>query len=227
MADEITLELSARDTTGKAVKHLRKDGVVPAVIHDHGKESIVVQGDFVAVNKVVKKAGRNRIVSLKADGKNYDALIRSVDIDPKKHTVRHIVFNAVKSDEKVDAEVPVRIAFAVGNEASPAERGGLVVLEQLETVEVEALPKNLPNELIVDGEKLIEVGDQLTVADIVAVPGVTIKTEAHHVIATVFEPSALQAANDAVGGDAEESAPVEVAAEGTEAAAEEPKKDSK
>lgn len=223
MADEITLELSARETTGKAVKHLRKDGVVPAVIHDHGKDSIVVQGEYMAVAKAFRQAGKHQVVSLKAAGKKYNALVRSVDVDPKKGTLRHIVFNAIHANEKVETEIPVRIIFAEGNEASPAERAGLVVLEQLDVVEVEALPKNLPEQLTVDGEKLVEVGDQLTVEDIAPIEGVTIKTEPHHVIATVFEPSALQAANDAAGGDAEEAAPAEES-EGEAAAVAEEKK---
>jgi hypothetical protein len=77
-------------------------------------------------------------------------------------------------------------------------------LHQLEVVEVEALPKNLPDALYFDGEKLAEVGDHLTVADLIVPEGVIVKTDPSHPVATVFEPSALQAANDAVGGDATE-----------------------
>ncbi len=214
MSDDITLELSKRDTTGKAVKHLRKDGVVPAVIHDHGKESVVVQGEYMALTKAVQKAGKHHPVTVKANGKNYLALIKSVDLDPKKNTLRHVVFNAVKANEKVDAEVPVKAQYAEGNESTPAERASLVVLEQLETVEVEALPKNLPDALYYDAEMLVKVGDQVTVADLIPVEGVTVTSDPSQPLATVFEPSALQAANDAAGGDAEDdSATAEDAAE--------------
>jgi large subunit ribosomal protein L25 len=128
------------------------------------------------------------------------ALIKTVEYDPKKNQLRHVVFGAVKANEKVTAEVPVQLVYDEGNESSPAERAGLVVLSQLDTVEVEALPKNLPDTLQVNGEKLLEVGDQLTVADIIAPADVVIKTEPEQVIATAFEPSALQAANDDAGG---------------------------
>ena len=40
--EEIAISLERRDVTGKAVKHLRRQGFVPAVIHDHGKDSVVV-----------------------------------------------------------------------------------------------------------------------------------------------------------------------------------------
>jgi large subunit ribosomal protein L25 len=226
--EAILLEVKKRDVTGKAVKRLRREGVVPAVIHDHGKDSIHVEGQYLEVLRAYQKAGKHHPVNLKAEGQNYTVLIRSVDIDPKKHQIRHIVFNAVKANEKVTAEIPIRIRFDEGNDSSPAERAGLVVLHQLEAVEVEALPRELPEALEFDGEKLAAVGDHATVADLVVPAGVTIKTDPGHPLATVFEPSALQAANDAAGGDAEEEAETQEgeAAEG-ETPAEAPEPEAK
>lgn len=219
--EAISLTLQTRNVTGKAVKHLRKDNVVPAVIHDHGKPSVIVMGSYLDIVKVVQKAGKNHPVTLNAGGQHYTALIKQADFDPKKHQLRHVVFNAVKADEEVDAEVPVEIRYSEGNESTPAERAGLVVLHQLESVEVKALPRDLPEALYVDGEKLVEAGDSLTVADLNVPKGVTIATEPTHPVVTVFEPSALQAANDAAGGDAtDDSQTEEDAAEATESAAE-------
>lgn len=201
---EVLLELKKREVVGKGVKQLRRDGLVPAVIHDHGKESIHVEGPYLEVLKAYQKAGKHHPVTLKAGGQNYTVLIRDVDVDPKRHQLRHVVFNAVRADEKVDAEIPVRIRFDEGNDSSPAERAGLVVLTQLDSVEVEALPRDLPEFLDFDGEKLVAAGDSATVADLFVPATVTVKTDPTHPLATVFEPSALQAANDAAGGDAEE-----------------------
>jgi large subunit ribosomal protein L25 len=203
--EEIILELEAREVTGKAVKRLRAEGLVPAVIHDHGKASVHVAGQYIPIVKAYQAAGKHLPVHLQAAGRTYTALIKSVDFDPKKHELRHVVFNAVKANEKVDAEIPVHIKFDEGNDVTPAERAGLVVLHQLEVVEVSALPKNLPADgLYFDGEKLIAAGDSATVADLIIPEGVTVKTEPTHPLATVFEPSALQAANDAAGGSADE-----------------------
>jgi hypothetical protein len=60
----------------------------------------------------------------------------------------------------------------------------------------------LPDALTYDAEKLVAVGDQVTAADLQVPKGVELDIEPEHVLATVFEPSALAAANDAVGGDA-------------------------
>jgi large subunit ribosomal protein L25 len=203
--DEVLLDLETREVTGKQVKQLRAEGLVPAVIHDHGKASVHVAGQYVAMVKAYRAAGKHHPVTLKADGKQYTALIKTVDFEPKKHELRHVVFNAVKANEKVTAEIPVRIKYDEGNDATPAERAGLIVLHQLEVVEVDALAKNLPDVLHFDGEKLAAVGDHVTIADLIVPAGVTVKADPAQQVAAVFEPGALQAANDAAGGDADEA----------------------
>lgn len=214
--DKINLQVTRRDVTGKAVKHLRKAGTLPAVIHDHGKPSINIQGDFVAMTKVWRQAGKHHPVALSADGKDYTTLIKSATFDPKKHLLTHVVFNAVSATEKVEAEIPVRPRYDEGNESSPAERTGYLVLSQLDAVMVSAIASKLPDFLEYDAEKLIEVGDHVTVADLIVPEGVEIKVEAEHALATVFEPSALAAANEAAGGDAPEDAPAPESEQGAD-----------
>src|SRR5215207_2295279 len=93
--DTISLELESRKVLGKTVKHLRRQGIVPAVIHDHGKDSLHVQGNGVAMLKVWRKAGKHHPIELKAGEQSYVALIKTAEFDPKKHLLSHIVFNAV------------------------------------------------------------------------------------------------------------------------------------
>jgi large subunit ribosomal protein L25 len=201
--DKISLTLEPRTVEGKAVKHLRKQGIVPAVIHDHGKDSVLVQGEYQTVNKAYLQAGKHHPIALKAGGKNYTAMIKTIDFEPKKHTITHVVFGAVKANEKVEAEVPIHPRYAEGEESSPAERASLIVIANLSTVNVEATATNMPDALYYDAEKLVEAGDHVTVADLEVPEHVEIKAEPEAAVATVYEPSALAAANDAAGGDAE------------------------
>lgn len=203
-SEKITLELQPRETLGKQVKHLRREGIVPGVIHDHGKPSIHVQGDYQTLYKVFQKAGRHHPVQVSVGGKQYTTIIKAVTFDARYNALTHITLGAIKANEKVEAEIPVHPAYAEGNEVSPAERNNsLIVLAQTTSVMVKALPNDLPDVLTYDGEKLVEVGDQVTVADLQVPKGVELEIEPEHVIATVFEPSALAAANDEAGGDAE------------------------
>lgn len=203
MSDQITLELMPRDILGKGVKQLRKDGFVPAVIHDHGKVSVHVQAAYQPIFKAYQQAGKHHPVQVTAGGKKYTTIIKSVTFDPHYNALTHIVFGAVAANEKVEAEIPVHAAYAEGNDSSPAERASLMVISNVSSVVVEATSDKLPDELTYDGELLVEVGDHVTVAALKIPAGVELKTDPGTVIATVYEPSAVAAANDAAGGDAE------------------------
>lgn len=218
----ISLSLDTRSVTGKAVKQLRREGQVPAVIHDHGKPSLHVQGDAVQMLKVWQKAGKHHPVQLKAGDKNFTTLIKNATFSPKKHELTHVVFNAVKANEKVDAEIPIQPKYDEGNDSSPAERSGLLVLSQLDAVAVKAVPSKLPDVIYFNAEKLVEAGDSATVADLIVPEGVEIETDDSHAVATVYEPSALAAANEAAGGDAEPDDAKHVDAENTDEDADEP-----
>lgn len=211
----ITVELEKRETLKKGLSAIRQNGQIPAVIHNHGKESIHVQGSAIGLSKVYADAGKHHPVQLKVDGKQHLALIKDVDYDPAKHIMRHVVFQAIRQNEEVEAEIPV--VFAADTEI-PAERKSLLVLKQLDHVEVKAFPKNLPDELVVDPSTLAEAGDSLTVADLQVPDGVTVLTTPETQIASVETPkdqiaeadaAAASLAEDAGASDEVTPAPVE------------------
>jgi large subunit ribosomal protein L25 len=210
---DIAITLQSRDAVGKAVKQLRKDGQVPAVIHDHGRDSIHVMAPYIELYKVYRQAGKHHPVHLTVDGKKYLAIIRDADFEPRKNQLRHIVFNAIEQNKPVETEVPV--VFQGDNEA---EKVGFMILRQIDNVEVKALPKDLPDEVVIDISGLKEVGDRLHVSDIVAPAGVEILTEGEHAVAMVEEPRSLAAQQ----AEEDEAAAAEAApevAEGEEPAA--------
>jgi large subunit ribosomal protein L25 len=200
MGEKVELTVTQRDVTGKKVASLRKDGYIPAVIYGHDFPAQPVMAEAVPITKAVHAAGKHHPVEIDLGGKKRLAMIKTIDVEPVKRRVRHVAFHVVKQNEEVETEVPV---IVTGAGETPAEKAGLVVLTGADTVEVKALPNSLPDQLEVDGEKLVGIGDHLTVADIVPPKGVTILAEPEQVVATVYEPSALQAANDAAGGDAQ------------------------
>lgn len=200
---DITVELEKRETIGKGLAGIRAGGRVPAVIHDHGKPSIHVQGELSQLLKVYSAAGKHHPVQLKVGGKQHLALIKDVDFDPAKHRMRHIVFQAVKQNEAVEAEIPV--VFMEDTEI-PAEKVSLLVLKQLDHVQVKALPKDLPDELIVDPSVLAVAGDSITVADLKVPATVTVLTPEDTTIATVEVPKDQIAEADAAAASLAEDA---------------------
>lgn len=202
-SDTISITLEPREVLGKGLGKLRQDGKVPAVVHDHGKPSIHVMANYNELNKVYSQAGKHHPVNLTVGSQKFMALIKDADFEPRKHTIRHVVFNAIKADEKQQTEVPVHF---VEDAEIPAEKAGLMVIRNLDAVEIEALPKDLIDEIFVDPSGLTEIGDKLTVADLQVPAGVAILTEAEHALATVEETKAQMseeaAAEEAVEGDA-------------------------
>jgi large subunit ribosomal protein L25 len=205
--DTISLSVQERSVLGKAVKQLRSQGMVPAVIHDHGKDSKIVMAPFNEINKIYQKAGKHHPLSITLGKETYMALIKDVDFDPKRGELRHVVFNAVKQDEKVETEVPVHLVGEI-----PAEKTGLMIIRYLDHADIEALPKDLIDSLEVDATGLVEIGDKVFVSDIKPPAGVTILTEPEHPIAGVEETKAQ------ISEETEEEAAAEAAPEEGEAA---------
>ncbi|MBX4201702.1 50S ribosomal protein L25 [Candidatus Saccharibacteria bacterium] len=208
------VKLSKREVVGKGLNGLRAGGEVPAVIHNHGQESIHVMGPEVELLKFYRLAGKHHPLNLEVGSEKYLALIKDAHFNPVNRRLQHIVFQAIRQNEKVEAEVPIRIDGEI-----PAEKVGLMILRQLDTVEIEALPRDLPDELVVSAEKLIELHDKITVEDLVVPEGVTILTEPDHPIATVAESRAM-AAEEAEAEAAEGEEGAEGAEDGGEETAE-------
>ncbi|EDK72316.1 ribosomal 5S rRNA E-loop binding protein Ctc/L25/TL5 [candidate division TM7 genomosp. GTL1] len=201
--NDLTITLEKRAVAGKKVKNLRRDGQVPGVVYGQGFEPISVQAPLVPLQKLVKTAGKHHPVQLNIAGSKKTAMIKEISMDPVKNLLRHVAFHAVRQDEKVTADIPVVLE---GLGESPAERAGLVILTTVESLQVKAFPGDLPNALTVSTSTLSEAGQHLTVADLSIPSGVEIDAEPEQVLASVYEPSALQAANEAAGGEAEAEA---------------------
>ncbi len=199
---EISLKLTARTASGKKVAGLRKDGFVPSVIYGAQDEPISTQSPVVETTKVVHAAGKHTPVHLTIDGEKKLAIIKSIDLDPVKRNVLHIAFHAIKQNDVITTEVPI---ILVGEGESPAERAGLVVLQAIEHVEVKAKPADLPESIELSILNLETTDDKLTMADIKLPEGVEFddnEQDMDLVIANVYEPAALEAANEAAAGDA-------------------------
>lgn len=231
MGEKITLNITKREVFGKKVRALRRQGITPGVVYGFGMEAMPIQAEAREVLRVYRAAGKHAPVQL-AGSKRRIAMIKNVELNPvKSEIIRHISFHAVRTDEPVVAEIPIRLSGVGGSEA---ERAGLVVLQSLEKIEVKALPMDLPEALEVSISGLVEEGDRVTVGDIVLPAGVELiehddgregtadddVTVKDLVIASVYEPGALAAANEAAAGEAEsaDAEQVEVASgnDGTE-----------
>lgn len=162
MSQDVQLEAEKREGIGKkAAARLRAAGQVPAIIQENGKDSTSLTVDGREVIKAYEAAGKSQAIDLKIGSAKKLALIKEIEFVPLKPEIQHVVFQALKADEPVDAEVPVHLVGDI-----PAEANRLVLLHTLETLHVRALPKDLPEALEVPVEKLVEVDDKVVISDI-------------------------------------------------------------
>jgi large subunit ribosomal protein L25 len=187
MSDSIDLVAEKREITGKKVRSIRNEGYVPATVYEKGKDSINVRVPYVPMSKAYASAGLGQPVNLTVDSKKYLTMIKDVHIDPAKNTIMHVAFHAVNANDPVEAEVPIHIEGDV-----PAEQQGNFIVRPNDTIEVKALPANLPEFMVVDAAKLAEPGDSVTVADVKPVANVEILSEPELTLATVEEPRAVE-----------------------------------
>lgn len=217
---DISLKLEARTATGKKVAAIRHDGFVPSVVYGGNGDPQSTQSAVVETIKAVNAAGKHTPVHLTIDGKKQLAIIKSIDIDPVKRNIIHLAFHAIKQNDVITTSVPIVLT---GEGESAAEKAGLVILQAIESIEVKAKPANLPESLEISIVDLATDEDKVTVGDITLPKGVEfadVEQDLELVIANVYEPAALEAANEAAAGTATD--PVDVTSDNGEAPAEEP-----
>lgn len=181
------LELTAepRAVTGRRVKNLRQQGLVPAVIYGRGLEASPVQIDAKALTRVLDIAGTHQLIALKIGNQDPRmTLAREIQRDPIRRNYSHVDFYAVKMDEKVNALVPVVV---VG--VSPAVRDlDGILTHGLDQVEIECLPGDLIASIEVDVSSLTGLNDSLTVADLRAPETITILSDPDSMIVKIEPP---------------------------------------
>lgn len=208
---DIAIVLEKRDIIGKGLGKLKRSGYIPAVIHQPGKDSINVSANFVEITKVFGEAGKHHPVSVTVGGDKLLTIIKDVDTDPTKHMLRHVVFGVINKNDKVHTEVPVEL---VGE--APALKAALLVHQNIEVLEITALPKDLVDSIKIDVSGLSEIGDKINVGDIPVPNGITILTDPEHPAVTVDAPH-VQAEEETEATPAEEEAAAiaEITAEDT------------
>ena len=205
------LKTSRREVTGKKVRFLRREGLIPANLYARGADSIPLQAETVELKRLLSKVGRNALISLHIDGdrKRRMVMLRDIQRNPLSGSLLHIDLFQVEMTHKVRADVPL---LFVG-EAPAARSSRAMLIESLTELHVEALPADLPPHIEVDLSVLEEIEQAIHVRDVAAGDGVEVLTDPDQVIARVME-SKVEAAAEVVEEEAE-AEEGEAAPEGT------------
>ncbi len=196
MAD-YSLTLKKRTETGKKLKNLRADGMIPSVVYGAG-EPILTASEYVSSDKVLMEAGYHSPIDLDIDGKKQLAIVKDVQLDPVTRKIVNVEFHAISADAAVEATTPIVIINFEASEASKIYH--FAMTQAMEEIDVKAKPADLPKELTVDASSLKELDDKITLADIKLPVGVEFadkEMSAEQVVASLYDPAAEAAAREA------------------------------
>lgn len=210
--DAFEINAEVRAGRGKAdSRRLRRQGdQVPAVIYGAGKKPQALTIAHKDLHKACEnEAFFSHIITIKAEGKPQEAILKALQRHPSKDRILHADFLRVKMDQAITVEVPLH--FLNEDTCVGVKQGGGVVSHTMTVLEVSCLPKHLPEFIEVD-VKALQIGDAIHISEIelpegLTVPGLQQGPDHDHVVVTVNAPRREE--------------PEEVAAEEGEEAAEE------
>ena len=170
--DRIELETSQREVLGKKVRHLRRKGITPVHVFGHGIESLALQCDTASLERVLAKAGKTSLVSLRVgeEKKSRKVMVSKVQRDWRESNLLHVDFHQVKMKEKVTADIPVVL---VGH-TEAAKMSGITLEQDLKTLTVECLPGDMPKSIELDISSLDGPGKVIRVEAIEPRKGIRI-----------------------------------------------------
>ncbi len=197
--EKIVIEAVKREIKGKKVSTLRREGKLPGVIYGHHFETESIVMDLKSATKILNTATSSSIVTIVIDGKEHAALVREKQRDYIRNQYIHVDFQAVSQTEKIRTKVGI----VVTGVAPAVKDFNGVVVEGLDSIEVEALPKDLPERFTIDISGLANIGDAIHVSDVSVPATVTVLTPAEEMVVLITAPASEEVEQASVTAEGE------------------------
>lgn len=178
-SETISLSVSSREVLGKSVKQLRKNGLLPANIYGRDYPSQAITVPALEFQRVYKQAGETKVVyiTIEDQKEQVPCLIRLVQKHPVSDEMLHVDLLKINLKQKIETEVPLEYTGV-----SPAEKKGAVLIYNLDSITIEALPTDIPEHVTINLESVAEEGDLIKVSDLTVDGNYTFITEPETVI---------------------------------------------
>jgi len=205
--ERVVLQATRREVIGKQVGALRRAGKLPAVLYGHRIESTPIMLEAHETSLTLSHLTSSSLVTIQLDGKEYPTLVREKQRDYIKNRLLHLDFQAVSLTEKIRAKVSIELTGT----APAVKEFSAIIVHGLTDLEVESLPQELPERIVVDISSLSEIGDGVRVRDIVLSDKVEILGDPDELIVVAAAPRVEEVVEEIPLE--EEEAAAEVAAE--------------
>lgn len=193
--ERAVINATKRTVIGKQVKALRREGKLPAVMYGHHIQAIPISLDLRDATRTLQEMTSSSLVTLSLDGVEHLALVAEKQRDYIRGTLKHIDFHIVSLKEKVHAQVAIEL---IGLAPAVKNFNGTVITN-MDSLEVECFPQDLPEKFVIDLSKLEKIGDNVLVRDVISSETIEVMEDPESVVVVV------------VGAEAEEEEVVEEA----------------
>ena len=149
-----------KDFTKSTIKRFRKEGMIPGVFYSKNNTPIHINVVDRTINPLVFTA-KTHLISLELEGhEEYECIIKDVQFDPVTDRVIHFDLLGLTKGEKIVLEIPVQL---IGTPVGVKEGG--VIQHVMHKIEVECLPRNIPEHISIDVTEL-KLGDSIHIGDL-------------------------------------------------------------
>jgi large subunit ribosomal protein L25 len=169
MSDRVTIAAEPRTVTGKKVKQLRRQGLVPGVLYGQF-DPVNIQMEEIQLNRALRVAGMTQLATLDMEGKEYVVLAREIQQHVTRRNVLHIDFMEVDMMQTIKSEADL---VMIGESPALEMEEGMVA-QSMFSVEIECLPDALISTIEVDISSILTPGDRIQIADLIVPEGVTL-----------------------------------------------------
>jgi large subunit ribosomal protein L25 len=211
----VQIELDPRELMGKKVGRLRRAGIVPVHLYGPGMEPRALQCQASRLIQVLATAGGATPIQITISGEsgNHLAFAREIQWDPRRDDLLHVDLLAADVSRPVTAQVPINL---VGESAGARNVSG-TIMHQLRTVDIQALPLEMPGQIEVDITVMEEADSVIRVSDLPIPSNATLLSDPEELVVRIELPrvveevvvegeESLEGAEEGGAGDAGDSA---------------------
>ena len=182
----VEIELNPRELMGKKAGRLRRAGIVPVHLYGPGMEPRALQCNASQLIRVLATAGGATPIHITIQGEpgNHLAFAREIQWDPKRDDLLHVDLLAADVSRPVTAQVPIVL---IGESAGARTVSG-TVMHQLRTVDIQALPLEMPSEIELDISVMEEPDSVIRVSDLLIPENATLLSDVEELVVRIELP---------------------------------------
>ncbi len=186
---EFAIEAQPRSMTGKKVRRLRGEGLIPGIVYGPSMEPVSVQLPERPLEILLMQAGGTNLIDVTIGAETHTVLVRDVQRHVLRDNILHVDFFALRMDQLISTDVFLRFS----GESPAVAAGQGILITGPGSLTIETLPMHLRNEIVVDLGGLEAVGDGIYVRDLDLGEDIRILNDPDEMLVRVIMPAAVAA----------------------------------